>query len=357
MKILVIQQKKIGDVLTSTILFEALRKKYPTAELHYLVNTNTIPVLKNNPFIDHIVCFTKVIEESKQKFYDFLKKIKNRKYDIVIDVYLKNSSVFMTSFSKADTRIGYHKFYNSFIYTQTIKRLKEPEHGCSLAIENRMRLLTPLDIPFEPLRPKIYLTKQEIDFAKTTLLNSEINLKKPLIMVSVLGSSSQKSYPTSYMINLLDFCSEVNPEIQFLFNYIPKQKEEVRSIYQVTANQTKKQIFLNIFGKNLREFMALTSHCDALIGNEGGANNMAKALDIPTFTIFSPRLKKENWFGKNETPPHLAVHIADFINIHGKDKKDLKKNSQSYYEKMKPEFIKPKLKIFLDNIKKTNFTE
>ena len=42
MKILVIQQKMIGDVLTSSILFESLRIKYPNSKLDYLVNSNTL---------------------------------------------------------------------------------------------------------------------------------------------------------------------------------------------------------------------------------------------------------------------------------------------------------------------------
>ncbi len=47
MKILVIQQKMIGDVLTSSILFEALRLKYPNAQLDYLINEHTFPVVQN----------------------------------------------------------------------------------------------------------------------------------------------------------------------------------------------------------------------------------------------------------------------------------------------------------------------
>ena len=41
MKILVIQQKMIGDVLTTSLLFELLREKNPEAELHYLINSTT----------------------------------------------------------------------------------------------------------------------------------------------------------------------------------------------------------------------------------------------------------------------------------------------------------------------------
>ncbi len=348
MKILVIQQKKIGDVLFSTVLLEALRKKYPDAKLHYLVNSPSLPVLYNNPYIDELVVFTQAIQNNISKYHSFLNKIKKEKYDIVIDAYVKISSGLMTFFSKAETRIAYHKDYKDFIYNKSVQRINTPLHDHSLAIENRLRLLEPLGIPFAPTYPKIYLSNEEIDSAKTSLLNCFINLDKPLVMVSVLGSLPQKTYPFEYMAKLLDYCVAIQPEIQFLFNYLPHQKEKAEAIYRQTEEQTQQQIALNIFGKGLREFLALTAHCDALIGNEGGANNMAKALDIPTFTIFSPYLPKHNWFGKVETEKHTAVHLTDFIDVDEEHFfKKAKQNPSEYYKKLKPEYLKNALTSFI----------
>ena len=42
MKIAVIQPKMIGDVLITSVIFEELKQKFPTAELHFIVNKNTI---------------------------------------------------------------------------------------------------------------------------------------------------------------------------------------------------------------------------------------------------------------------------------------------------------------------------
>ena len=75
MKVLVIQQKMIGDVLTSSILFDALRKRYPEAHLDYLINSHTLPVVQNNPNIDNFVLFTKEIENSKRKLLKFSKSL------------------------------------------------------------------------------------------------------------------------------------------------------------------------------------------------------------------------------------------------------------------------------------------
>ncbi|WP_304136862.1 glycosyltransferase family 9 protein [Mesonia mobilis] len=350
MKILVIQQKMIGDVLTSSILCEAIKKKYPSAELHYLINKHTVPVVEHNPFIDKLVIFTPEIENSYIKFFKFLQQIKAEKYDTVIDVYGKISSALITAFSRAKIRIGYHKSYSSFCYTHPIKRIKKPIHQHSLAIENRMRLLAPLAIAFQPIRPKIYLTNTEIDSAKFLLQKRGINFGEPIFMVSVLGSSTEKTYPYEYLARLLDEIIIEKPTAQLLFNYIPKQEIEVKKIIQFCKAKTQKQIFFDIFGKSLREFMALTYHCSAMVGNEGGANNMAKALGIPTFSIFAPYLNKQNWFGEIENEKHRAVHLADFSNYSTKDKADAKKAPAEYYRKMKPALIIPKLQPFLRNI-------
>lgn len=339
----------IGDVLTTSILFEALKNANPEAELHYVVNSNTIPVIQNNPFIDKYIQVTPEVEKNKGQFLKFLFDLRKEKYDTVIDVYGKLSSLLITTFARAKQKITYHKNHTSLFYTTTIKRLKNPINNSSLAIENRLKLLEPLGIGFSTLSPKIYLTPSEINEAKLFLQNASIQFDKKLYMISVLGSTKNKTYPFEYMAKLLDeLC--VYSECQILFNYIPKQEKEAREIYDLCAPKTQKCIFFDVYGKSLRSFLAITQHCDALIGNEGGANNMAKALQIPTFTIFSPYLNKQNWFGEIEAQNHVAIHLSDYVNYDEHDKEVAKKDPSSYYLKLKPEYIKPQLNTFLRNL-------
>ena len=68
MKIAVIQPKMIGDVLITSVIFEELKQKFPTAELHFIVNKNTIPVLEKNPFIDKIIILDPSIEKGLSGF-------------------------------------------------------------------------------------------------------------------------------------------------------------------------------------------------------------------------------------------------------------------------------------------------
>ena len=350
MKILVIQQKMIGDVLFSSVMFEALRTKYPDAQMHFAIYSNTIPVIQNNPYIDRIIDITPEIQNSKLKLFQFLKIIKKEKYDIVIDVHGKLRSNLMTLFSKAKIRISYHKNYTSFLYSNTIVRLKEPENNASLAIENRMKLLEPIGVSFQMISPKIYLEEKEIKDAKTYLEKSGVDLEKPLYLISVLGSKAYKSYPEKYMATLINFVVATKSSVQILFNYSPNQEEDAKRIFDYCSPETQKHIFFNVYGKSLREFLAIVYHCDALIGNEGGANNMVKALNKPTFSIFIPYLHKHNWFGKNESNKHVAIHLADYVEFNKKDYAEAKKNPRDFYLKLKPELMIPELESFLNQL-------
>ena len=337
----------IGDVLTSSILFEALRKKYPRAELHYLIQPHTAAVVENNPFIDKIIESNPDQEESLFGLMKLVIEIRKTDYDVVIDVFSKINSALITTLSRAKKRVGYSKWYTSGAYSETFLYKKKPQTNAGLAIENRMLLLKALSPDFEAeIKPKIYLLESEKTAAVVMLKKAGVSKDLPLFMISILGSSQQKTYPLKYMAKILDYLVE-HSRAQLLFNYIPRQKREAEDFFRLCSETTRQKIFFDVFGKNLREFLALTSQCDALIGNEGGAVNMAKALNIPTFAVYSPHITKKVWAsykGKN----HRAVHLADFYPELFPRKKNYK--SAADYQLMKPELLLPELNKFLKKI-------
>ena len=350
MKILIIQQKMIGDVLATSILFEALKHKYPDAQLHYVINSHTYAVVENNPFISQFHFFTPEHENSKQKLVQFAKQLQNENFDVVIDVYSKFSSNIISYYSKAKTKISKYKYYTSFIYSHTFKDAKTPQTNAGLAIENRLQLLEPLAINTSKIvNPKIYLSIDEKKNAKLFLESNGIDLSKPVFMIGVLGSGINKTYPFEYMAKVIDLIVLEQPKSQVLFNYIPNQEADAKAILELCKPETKTHVFFEVFGKSRRDNLAITSHCTALIGNEGGATNMAKALQIPTFTIFSTWIKKEAWNMFDDGNKHVSVHLKDFNpNLYsGLSKKEMKRNALKLYKAFKPEFFRIQLKQYL----------
>lgn len=336
MKILVIQKKRIGDVLTSTILLEALKEKFTKSELHYLIYPNSLAVVENNPFLNKLIILDEATKKSRFKFLSFLFKIRKEKYDVVVDAYGKPNSVLIGWFSGAKMTITYKKIYSQLLYSHSLERNKESFSAVTKAIEHRMLLLKPLGIDFKEYKPQIFLTEKEKKDAKTYLIHNKISFEKPLLMISAVGSRDFKTYPLKYMAKVLEYISK-NTKAQLLLNYTPDQKCIAEELYLLCNSDTQKVIYMDIYQNDIRKFLALTSQCQALIGNEGGATNMAKALNIPTFTIFAPGICKNDWnMFENETT-NISVHLHDFL------------PNELDYEKFEPKLFKNKLISFLNH--------
>jgi heptosyltransferase-2 len=271
---------------------------------------------------------------------------------VVIDAYCKLESNAIALFSGAKTRISYRKWYSKFIYTHVFNYSKNTKTRMGLAIENRLLLLTPI-LPSDkitPVQPKIYLTEREIEEARTYLEQGGINFETPLIMMGILGSSEDKTYPLPYMARLIDEIAK-NREVTLLFNYIPSQQEEADRLYSLCTEETRKSIKFDLFASSLRTFLAMLYFCDALISNEGGAVNMAKAMNLPTFSIFSPWVSKEAW-DTYKSEQDLTVHLKDYKpeKIQGKLKGELKNSARELYQLFEPTLFRGKLRAFLNQI-------
>ncbi|MEG1025968.1 MAG: glycosyltransferase family 9 protein [Flavobacterium sp.] len=311
MKILVIQQKRIGDVLTSTIICNNLKTKYPDSTIDYMCYPNSVDVLKENPNIDNVIVLTNKVRKSIPSLFKFIFQIRRKKYNAVIDVYSKLETNLITLFSGAKYKVSYHKWYSSVFYNHSYERFDavKSEHG--LAIENRLLLLKPfISEKITDVKPKIFLKESEINDAKSLLKSHNIDTSKPLIMFGILGSEVYKTYPLEGMAKIIDFTvAKTNASI--IFNYVPDQKDLAMEVYNYCSEETKKHIAFDLYCTELRSFLALLSQCEMLIGNEGGAVNMAKALEIPTFSIFTPSVRKETWQIFENEAKNASIHLKD----------------------------------------------
>jgi heptosyltransferase-2 len=93
--------------------------------------------------------------------------------------------------------------------------------------------------------------------------------------------------------------------------------------------------------------------CTLLVGNEGGVVHISKALDKPTFTIFSPYVMKESWASFEDGVKHTSVHLLDeHPNLFSEDRevrRKIEEDPSFMYNQLTPEIIIPKLSPFLNH--------
>jgi heptosyltransferase-2 len=350
MKILVIQQKMIGDVLVSSIICNNLKKAYPNARIDYLVYESTTPVLQGNPNIDNLILFKKIHRKSNIAFLKLAWKIRQEKYDLVIDAYSKLESWIFVLLSGAKRRISYKKPGRSFLYTDNLPFTSFPKTNLGLAIERRLSLLKPLNLQIEiDPYPKLYVTETENQQALALFKQHGLQENRKTVMISLIGSEPSKTYPLPYMAAVVNEIGE-HHDVNILFNYFPKQIELAKEVYAHCSEATQSKIYFDLLGNDLRSFIAIMNQCDMIVGNDGGAINIAKSLQKPAFIIFSPWIEKKVWATFEDGIRQTSVHLKEFKPelLEKFSEKELKENTPELYQHFTPELFKAQLIQFLD---------
>lgn len=310
-RILVIQQKMIGDVLISTLICKNLKHWNPDIHIDFVANRHTLDVIRDNPYIDQIIVFEDHFKKNKWELLQFLRRQRGKKYDYIIDAYGKLESVLICLFVHAQHKIGFKKIYSSLVYSHAVKLKRVQEDALQLSIKNRFQLLEPImgDFP-KKSEVEIHLTPEEV-LTSRERMDAVLGKGNKAIMVSALGSSKNKSYPFEYMAQLMDTAHQTT-QLPFILNYRPDQEEQIDALIDQLRPNTQKAVMKSLTPNSLRDYMATAYHCIAVVGNEGGAINIAKGLKKPTFAIFSPLIDPSGWH--TEIPnQYMAVNLKTFF--------------------------------------------
>jgi heptosyltransferase-2 len=144
MKILVIQQKMIGDVLLSTLICKNLKLWNSKITVDFIANRHTLDVIRHNPYIDEIVVFEDDFKKNKWGFFKFLLNQRNKKYDYIIDCYGKLESLLICAFTPTKKKIGFKKINTLLVYNHSIQRKTKQDSALQLSTVNRFQLLEPI---------------------------------------------------------------------------------------------------------------------------------------------------------------------------------------------------------------------
>jgi len=154
-KILVVQLRRLGDVILTTPALSALKKKYPGAKLDFLVEAPGAEAVAGHPAIDEILVY-----DAKGPL-DALKwaiKIRARGYDWVVDFLANPRTALLTALSGAPVKAGPAHVRRRWAYNR--KMIQSPQ-ACYAALE-KVRWLAALGVAPEdaPPLPELFLVKR-----------------------------------------------------------------------------------------------------------------------------------------------------------------------------------------------------
>ncbi|HEU4716257.1 MAG TPA: glycosyltransferase family 9 protein [Bacteroidia bacterium] len=150
-RILLIQTAFTGDVVLATPLIEKLHRFYPGAKIDFLLKKGNEGLLTGHPLLDEVLIFDKKNGKLKNLF-SLLRRIRRKKYDVVVNMHRFGSSGFLTAFSGAEEKIGFDKNPWSRFFT---KRIAHEIGNGKHEVRRNLELIQHLT-DSQPERPKLY---------------------------------------------------------------------------------------------------------------------------------------------------------------------------------------------------------
>ncbi len=154
-KILVIQLRRLGDVILTTPALSALKKKFPGATLDFLVEAPGAEAVAGHPAIDEILTYDAAGALGALRW---ALKIRARRYDWVIDFLANPRTALLTALSGAAVKAGPAHVRRSWAYNH--KMIQSPK-ACYAALE-KVRWLSGLGVAPEdaPALPRLFLAER-----------------------------------------------------------------------------------------------------------------------------------------------------------------------------------------------------
>jgi len=311
-KILIIRFRRVGDAVISTVLCSSLKKTFPEAKIHYVLNDNIAPLFEHHPDIDAIIRFS---NEDMKTWWTYAANVKHlvseEKYDMIVDTRSTIKTLWFSFFSmRTPYRVGKKKAYNPVLHNY-----RTSIDGAIDEVTKTLMLLKPLEKQFDiqyERNFKLYITREEQENFRSKMIASGIDFSKPIIVCAVAARLNHKIWNMDNMRRIL--CKIIDKyHAQLIFNFGGQEEKDVAlRLHRDMENHSN--VFTHIEAHNLRELGAMISLSGFFFGIEGGPRHIAQALDVPSFAIYPPGIPKAEWL-PNACERFQGIEPAD-VSVH-----------------------------------------
>ena len=271
----------IGDMVMATPVISELRKAYPEARITAMCRAPICDLLKEDPEVDELFCFSKTGSFSRRDDKkNIVEKLRQGKYDLGILLTHSLSSAWWFWQGKVKTRLGYDCNGRHFLlnYPVPLPSNIERQH----LVTTYKMLLEPLGIPLSNSSPRLFLSAKEVHDARVLL--QQHGVTKDSIIVGINPGASYGSAKCWLPERFRGVAEKLlaNPDIFIVFF---GDQPSMRLVKEICVGLGPRVI--NLAGlTSLRELASLISCCNVLLTNDSGPMHIADALGKKIVALF-----------------------------------------------------------------------
>ncbi len=296
-RILVTRTDKIGDLVLSTPVFSALRKKFPKAHIACLTFLENRDIIEGNPYLDEIILYDKRgRERGILGNLRFAAKLARRKFDVAIHLHATNRMHLVTWLARIPVRIGW-KRKCSWALTHSLPDLKK--EGKKHEAEYNFDLLETLGIEKAPLETFFPLNEKTGRSLAELLRQLGVPNGRRRVVVNPSASCPSKIWPAERFGQLAARLAE-----KYDVTVVAIGSKSSRPFVEKARRAAKSPIY-DLSGRlTLAMLGSLLKDSALLVSNDSGPVHIASAVKTPVVSIFGrkqPGLSPARWrpLGKN----------------------------------------------------------
>ena len=272
-RILVIKLRAIGDVLLSTPVVQNLHDHFPFAQIDFLADKFASDVVIGNPWVSNVLTFDRKNDSS----VGMIRQVREKKYDLIIDLFSNPRSAIITRLSGARFRAGFPFRWRKYAYNIIIP----PRAGNIHNIDFNLDALRRLDIPVLHFQPYFPLEGWAKQFAAEWFRGENLDGKQ-VVGLNPSGGWYTKRWGLEHYARLGDLIGQrYGASIIVLWG--PGEEDDARFIQQ------RMKIPAQVIPKTtLSQLGAIIQRCAFIVSNDSGPMHIAASLGIPTLGIFGP---------------------------------------------------------------------
>ncbi len=322
MNILLVRLRLIGDVVFTTPVIRALRRRYPDARITYLVESAAAPIVATNPHLSDLIVITHRRGWARVKDdIRLARQIRRERFDLVVDLHGGPRSAWLTWASRAPRRIGYDIDGRAWMYTQVVHRPRglHPRHS----VENQWDLLPAVDpgFPPSPTRNDDRVEMPVSEEARTSVLERLKARGVPLggaarlIVVHVSAGNPFRRWPESAFADVaagLVRQSSGHSDRWVLLTAGPSDHDAVRRVLQAARRLAPDAggRIVDAGDVSLAQLRALLDSAALYIGGDSGPLHVASTSDVPIVGLYGPTLAERSAPWRPDTIPGTSVDVG-----------------------------------------------
>lgn len=265
-RVLIVKLDRIGDMVTTMPVFDALRRLFPEARLDIVAHPAPLSLLEGDPRVGERIAYRSwiyhalpIVPAGPRSLWT-VARLLWRRYPLV--VYLRGSAPFLAL--GLTSRLSATKFL-----------VGEP------VIDRYLKPLEALYGPIEERQPTLHIEDGVARKVREMLERVESS-GGPRIAIHAGASTSTKVWPSVRYARLADeLARRYQARVHFLGSVA--EREGLERIADLARGSHSYHWYLR-----LPETVALIAQCDLFIGNDSGLSHVAAAVDVPAVVLWGP---------------------------------------------------------------------